>query len=209
MLVRRQVLADASGMQRIRGALVDDVARGRLLKRPPVGARCWLGFSPDVVSRRPYPRLGELWRMVTRSAYYQLRYSPLLLAGTIVGLLWLYLLPPVAALAGLIGAAAGGGSPAWWCAGAGLAGWLVMAATYLPVLRLYRLSPLRAASLPLIALVYAVMTLDSARQHQGGRGGAWKGRVASPAGTAGPAATAHAAGTAHAAATAAAPVTAP
>src|SRR5260370_11603870 len=122
MLVRRQVLADASGMQRIRGALVDDVARGRLLKRPPVGARCWLGFSTDVVSRRPYPRLGELWRMVTRSAYYQLRYSPLLLAGTIVGLLWLYLLPPVAALTGLIGAAAGGGSPAWWCAGAGPAG---------------------------------------------------------------------------------------
>ena len=178
MLVRRQVLADAGGMRRIRGALIDDVALGRLLKCSPARGRCWLGFGTGVVSLRPYPRLAELWHMVTRSAYYQLRYSPVLLACTIAGLLWLYLAPPVAALAGLVGAAAGGGSAAWWCAAAGLAGWLVMAVTYLPMLRLYRLSPLRAVGLPLIALVYAAMTLDSARQHRAGRGGAWKGRVA-------------------------------
>jgi hopene-associated glycosyltransferase HpnB len=178
MLVRRQVLAQAGGLPRIRGALIDDVALGHLLKRSPVRGRCWLGFGTGVVSRRPYPRLAELWQMVARSAYYQLRYSPVLLAGTIAGMLWLYLAPPVAAMAGLAGAAAGGGSPAWWCAAAGLAGWLIMAATYLPVLRLYRLSPLRAVGLPLIALGYAAMTFDSARQHWAGRGGTWKGRPA-------------------------------
>jgi hypothetical protein len=123
--------------------------------------------------------------MVARSAYTQLRYSPVLLAGTVAGLVWLYLLPPVATLGGLAGAAAGGhpGGPAgwWWCAGAGLAGWALMTLSYLPVLRLYRLSPLRAPCLPVIALLYTAMTVDSARRHRRGRGGEWKGRAV-PAG---------------------------
>ncbi len=183
MLVRRQALAAAGGMRQISGALIDDVALGHLIKRSPGRGRCWLGFSTAVVSRRPYPRLAELWQMVTRSAYYQLRYSPALLGCTMVGLLWLYLIPPVAVFAGLTGMAAGGGPPALWCTVSGLAGWLIMAVTYLPVLRLYRLSPLRAMALPVVALMYAAMTLDSARQHRAGRGGAWKGRtVGGPAG---------------------------
>ena len=146
--------------------MIDDVALGNLIKRSPAYGRCWLGFSNAVVSRRPYPRLAELWQMVTRSAFYQLRYSPVLLAWTIAGLLWLYLIPPVAALSGLIGVAVVGGSPASWCAAAGLAG-SIMAVTYLPVLRLYQLSKIRAAALPLIALMYAAMTLDSARAAPG------------------------------------------
>jgi hopene-associated glycosyltransferase HpnB len=181
MLVRREALAAAGGLERIRGARIDDVALGRLLKRPPAGGRCWLGFTTDVLSRRPYPRLAGLWDMVARSAYTQLRYSPALLAATVVGLLWLYAVPPVAAIAGLIGLAAGGGAAgagaAGWCAAAGLAGWAIMAATYLPVLRLYRLSPLRAPILPMVALLYAAMTVDSARRHHAGRGGEWKGRT--------------------------------
>jgi hopene-associated glycosyltransferase HpnB len=177
MLVRREVLAAAGGLERIRDARIDDVALGRLLKRAPAGARCWLGFTTDVLSRRPYPRLAGLWDMVARSAYTQLRYSPVLLAATVAGLLWLYAVPPVAAIAGLIGLAAGGGAAAGWCVAAGLAGWAIMAATYVPVLRLYRLSPLRAPGLPLIALLYAAMTVDSARRHHTGRGGEWKGRT--------------------------------
>jgi hopene-associated glycosyltransferase HpnB len=189
MLVCREVLAAAGGLGRIRDARIDDVALGRLLKQPPAGARCWLGFTTDVRSRRPYPRLAELWDMVARSAYTQLRYSPALLAATVAGLLWLYAVPPAGAIAGLIGlaagsggaaaagGAAGAGAAAGWCAAAGLAGWAIMAATYLPVLRLYRLSPLRAPALPLIALLYAGMTIDSARRHHAGRGGEWKGRT--------------------------------
>jgi hopene-associated glycosyltransferase HpnB len=177
MRVRREALAHAGGLERIRDARIDDVALGRLLKRPPSAARCWLGFTTDVRSRRPYPRLAGLWDMVARSAYTQLRYSPALLAVTVAGLAWLYLVPPAGALAGLIGLAAGGGPAAGWAAAAGLAGWAIMTATYLPVLRLYRLSPLRAPGLPLIALLYAAMTVDSARRHHAGRGGEWKGRT--------------------------------
>ncbi len=185
MLVRGAVLRGAGGLERIRGARIDDVALGRLLKTQP--ARCWLGLTTDVASLRPYPSLSGLWDMISRSAFTQLRYSLAALTGTAVGLLWLYLLPPAAALAGLTwlaadsgpggAGAAGSGAAAGWLAAAGLAGWALMTASYVPILRLYRLSPLRAPCLPLIALMYAAMTVDSARRYYAGRGSQWKGRM--------------------------------
>jgi hopene-associated glycosyltransferase HpnB len=176
MLVRRDVLDSAGGFAEIRGARIDDVALGRLLKRR-AGARTWLGLTTDVTSTRPYDQFSELWNMVARSAYTQLRYSPAMLAGTIAGLAWLYLLPPLAGIAGVAWLAIGGGAAAGWLAATGLAGWALMTVSFLPMLRLYRLSPLRALSLPFIALLYAGMTADSARRHHAGRGGEWKGRV--------------------------------
>lgn len=176
MLVRREVLAAAGGLAAISGARIDDVALGRLLKRG-ARAQAWLGLSTEITSTRPYDHLAELWDMVARSAYTQLRYSPATLAGTIAGLLWLYLLPPVAAVAGFASAALSGGAVAAGLGATGLAAWIMMAASYVPMLRLYRLSPLRGLSLPLIALLYAAMTADSARRHHAGRGGEWKGRV--------------------------------
>jgi hypothetical protein len=150
------------------------VALGRLLKRS--GARIWLGFTgdpPEVRSVRPYPHLADLWTMVTRSAYTQLRRSPVLLAGTLAGLGLLYIVPPIAALAGLARR-----SP--MPAAAGFGAWAAMAATQAPVLRLYGLSPLRGLILPAVATLYAAMTVDSARRHATGHGGAWKGRLAAP-----------------------------
>jgi hopene-associated glycosyltransferase HpnB len=179
MLVRGAVLEAAGGFGPIGSARIDDVALGRLLKRRP--ARCWLGLTTSVASLRPYPSLSGLWDMISRSAFTQLRYSLSLLAGTVVGLLWLYALPPAAALAGLAWLAAGGPgrgtAAAGWLTAAGLAGWALMTASYVPILRLYRLSPLRAPGLPLIALLYAAMTVDSARRYYAGRGGQWKGRT--------------------------------
>jgi hopene-associated glycosyltransferase HpnB len=177
MLVRRNALEASGGLERIRGARIDDVALGRLLKSPPDPVRCWLGLTTSVVSRRPYPSLDGLWDMIARSAYTQLRYSPAALAGTLAGLLWLYALPPAAAIGGLAWLAAGGSAVAAWLAAAGLAGWAIMAVSYVPMLRLYRLSPLRAPCLPLIAMLYAAMTADSARRYHLGRGGQWKGRT--------------------------------
>jgi hopene-associated glycosyltransferase HpnB len=179
MLVRADALAAAGGLAQISGARIDDVALGTLLKR--AGGRCWLGLTTDVTSLRPYDRLADIWDMVARSAYTQLHYSLALTAGTVLGLAWLYLLPPVAAVAGLVMLGAGAtAATAGWLAAAGLTGWLLMAGTYVPMLRLYRLSPLRAPSLPLIAAMYAAMTADSARRHHGGRGGEWKGRLIQP-----------------------------
>jgi hopene-associated glycosyltransferase HpnB len=177
MLVRREALDRSGGLAPIRGARIDDVALGQVIKAQR--GRCWLGLSTAVVSVRPYPRLADLWQMVARSAYIQLRYSPWLLAGTVAGLAFIYLLPPAGAITGLAALAAGTASPASAAsaAGAGLAGWALMSLTYLPMLRLYRLSPLRAPGLPLIALLYTAMTVDSARRHYAGRGAEWKGRT--------------------------------
>ena len=193
MLIRRSTLDAAGGLEPIRGALIDDVALGTLVKRTDPGHRSWLGLTTDVVSARPYPSLRTLWHMIARSAYVQLRHNPVLLAGTLVGLLLLYVVPPAGAIAGLIaiaGAAGAAGAPgAAGAAGAGpasivtavagLAGWALMTASFVPMLRFYRLSPARALALPLIALLYAAMTADSARRHYSGRAVSWRGRQAS------------------------------
>jgi hopene-associated glycosyltransferase HpnB len=172
MLVSRKALEAAGGLEPIRDARIDDVALGGLLKG--AGGRCWLGFTTEVSSLRRYDRVGEIWDMVARSAYTQLRYSPLLLAGTVLGMIVLYLLPVVATAIGLAQLASGG-SP--WLAVAGLASWAIMAGSYLPVLRLYRLSPAWALCLPLIGVLYTAMTVSSALRHRAGRGGEWKGRT--------------------------------
>jgi hopene-associated glycosyltransferase HpnB len=171
MLVRASALGDA-GVEPIKGALIDDVAMGRLIKSRR--QRTWLGLSSatDVASVRPYDTLASLWQMVARSAYTQLRYNPLLLAGTVVGLLFLYALPPAGTIVGL---ATGNVITAT----AAIVAWAIMSVTYLPMLTLYKVSRFRAPTLPLIALLYAAMTVDSARRHYAGRGGEWKGRTAS------------------------------
>ncbi len=152
----------------IRHAVIDDVALARAVKA--AGGHVWLGLADRVDSVRPYPGLHDLWRMVSRSAYAQLRHNPLLLLGTVAGLTLVYLVPPAAVLSGAVA----GSAPA---ALAGAAAWLVMTATYLPMLRYYRV-PLRLAPLlPFTAFLYLLMTVDSAVRHYRGRGAAWKGRT--------------------------------
>jgi hopene-associated glycosyltransferase HpnB len=176
MLARAETLAKAGGLAQIKGARIDDVAVGRLVKR--AGGRCWLGLTTDVVSIRRYERLTDVWDMVARSAFTQLGYSPAATAGCVLALAWLYLLAPAAVIAGLALLAVGASTTtAIWLATAGLAGWLLMTLSYAPILRFYRLSPLRAPSLPLVAGLYAAMTADSARRYLAGRGGEWKGRI--------------------------------
>jgi hopene-associated glycosyltransferase HpnB len=163
MLVRADVLRDAGGIDVIRGALIDDCALAKVLKaRGPI----WLGLTERVHSVRPYPALADIRRMVVRSAYAQLRYSPLLLMATLAGMVLTYVVPPFAAIFGSGAARI-----------IGIATWALMAASFQPTLRLYRLSPLWGIALPAIALQYMLFTLDSAYQYVRGRGGSWKGRV--------------------------------
>lgn len=167
-LVRRAALERAGGVAAIRGAVIDDVALARVLKRS--GARTFLGLADRVESIRPYPTLGSLWRMVSRSAYAQLRHSVLLLAGTVLGLAVVFLAPPVTTVVG-------GVTGSYPAAALGAAGWLLMAATYVPMLRYYRQPAVAALLLPFTATLYLAMTVDSAVQHYRGRGAAWKGRT--------------------------------
>lgn len=168
VLLRTGAAVRAGIPESIRQAVIDDVSLARAVQR--AGGRIWLGLAERVDSVRPYSSLTDLWRMVSRSAYAQLRHQPLLLAGTVAGLVLVYLVPPAALLAGL---AAGRPATAW----AGGLAWLLMAGTYLPMLRYYRQPAVLAPLLPLTALLYLLMTVDSAVQHYRGRGAAWKGRT--------------------------------
>ncbi len=168
VLIRRAAAERARLPESIRQAVIDDVALARAVKGG--GGRVWLGLAHRVQSVRPYPRLAQLWRMVSRSAYAQLRHSPALLAATLLGLALVYAVPPAAAVAGAVT-----GHP-WSCA-AGAAAWAVMTGTYLPMLRHYRQPLWLAPLLPFTAVLYAAMTADSAVQHYRGRGAAWKGRT--------------------------------
>lgn len=168
VLLRAETAERARIPDAIRHAVIDDVALARAVKAG--GGHIWLGLADRVDSVRPYPRLHDLWRMVSRSAYAQLRHNPLLLLGTVAGLVLVYLVPPAAVLAG----AAGGGAAA---TAAGAAAWLVMTVTYVPMLRYYRQPLWLAPLLPCTAFLYLLMTVDSAVQHYRGRGAAWKGRT--------------------------------
>ncbi|MBL7488455.1 glycosyltransferase [Frankia sp. AgB1.9] len=167
-LVRREVLRDAGGLAAVRDAVVDDVAIARLVKN--AGGRTWLGLADRADSVRPYPALADLWNMVTRSAFTRLRHSGALLAGTAIGMLLLFVVPVAATVTGL---AVG----AWPLAALGGAGWLLLAGTYLPMIRYYRQPPPVALLLPMTALLYLGMTFDSVRRRRAGRGVTWKGRI--------------------------------
>lgn len=165
MLARREALARIGGFEAIRGELIDDCSLAAQIKQ---GGSIRLDLADDSVSLRPYDDWSSLWNMIARSAYTQLHYSPLMLAGATIGMILTYLVPPVLALAG--------GASLWpaWLA------WILMAASYRPMLREYRQPAWLAPLLPLTALFYLGATLDSARRYWLKRGGQWKGRSQAP-----------------------------
>lgn len=168
MLIRREMLERIGGIESIRSALIDDCALAKRVKA--AGGRIWLGTSPLAIrSVREYGRARDIRAMISRSAFAQLQHSTLLLIGTIVGMLAIYVAPVAALLLGgrltkLLGAAS----------------WLLGAAIFLPTVREYRVSRWFALGLPGIALFYLAATLESALRYWAGRGGEWKGRVQDP-----------------------------
>jgi len=178
VLLRRDALVRAGGFEGVKGALIDDCALARAIKTLPPAADAagdlwggiWLGLATESRSIRPYRGLGEIWRMVARNAYTQLRHSPLLLLGTVIAMTLTFLAPPLLALtAGLHDNFVA----AFLAAGA----WAMMAVSAVPTLSLYRQPAWMAALMPLAAAFYCAMTLDSALRHWRGAGGAWKDRV--------------------------------
>ena len=163
VLIETSVLARIGGFEAIRGALIDDCALARAVKE--AGHRTWTGVSRGAESHRTYPTLGAVWRMVARTAYTQLRYSPVLLLVCTL-LMALMFWAPIAGLAGPLTAQIAGG--------VGLVG---MALCYLPTVRYYRLFSAWALTMPLIGTLFLAMTWHSALRDWGGRRSEWKGRV--------------------------------
>jgi hopene-associated glycosyltransferase HpnB len=163
MLLRGGTLQRIGGVDAIRHEIIDDCALARRVKT--VG-RVWLGIAEDTRSIRPYGSWRPLWEMISRCAFAQLNYSTTVLVGLMAGMAITYLAPPLLVLLS--------GQPLAMVLG-GVA-WLAMAASFLPILKLYRCPPLLALLLPAIAAFYMAATLGSAVQFWRGRGGAWKGR---------------------------------
>ena len=164
MLVRSEALERAGGLEATRDALIDDCSLARLLKRH--GGRLWIGLTDQSQSLRRYETFSDIERMVSRTAFNQLKHSSLLLLCTIAGMVITYLAPPLLLLCGsrqafFIGAAA----------------WAAMTVTYSTMVRYYRLNPAWALAMPLAALFYLGATMHSAVKYWNGSGGDWKGRV--------------------------------
>jgi hopene-associated glycosyltransferase HpnB len=163
VLVRRDLMERIGGMEAIRDAVIDDVAFGRACKR--AGGRLWLGYDAGVDSTRGYDDLDGIWNMVARSAYTQLHYNPLLLAGCVAGLGFIFFVPVLAALF------AGGAARAL-----GLIAYAAMVRTYMPMNVFLGAGRRWAFALPVAAALYTAMTVSSGWRHHFGHGAAWKGR---------------------------------
>lgn len=180
VLVRREALEAAGGVASIREAVIDDVS---LAKRvAAAGGRPWLGLDPGIVSVRPYRGLKELWRMVSRSAFVQLRNRWDLLLAVLAGLAVFVVAPPfLAAAAGWkLWAGASDVTSAASVAralAAALGAWVVEAAALRPAVRHHQVSGLWAWTLPFASILYGLMTASSAWNHLRGRGVRWKGRA--------------------------------
>lgn len=173
MLVNREALAAAGGVEAIRDRLIDDCALAERLKHAGAGAprRIWIGLASDeVVSLRDNRDLSSIWSMVARTAFAQLGHSWLMLAATVAGMAVVYLAPPLIALAYPLHGNELSGVTA-------LAAWLLMATTYRPTLRLYGAPRSLTFALPAAAFLYVLMTVSSALRHIRGGGGLWKGRT--------------------------------
>jgi len=173
ILIRRDRLEEIGSIPSLREALIDDCTLAQKIKglsTPDNPSKIWLGLTEKTKSLRPYDSLDTIWNMIARTAYTQLNYSPLLLLGTVLGMSLVYLAAPVILLLG------------FYLESRNLMimsslTWFLMAIAYLPTLKLYKLSSLWSLSLPIIALFYNLMTIDSALRHWRGQGGGWKGRV--------------------------------
>jgi hopene-associated glycosyltransferase HpnB len=164
ILLKRSALDRIGGLTAIRGEVIDDCALAKAVKSS--GGRVWMGLTRKSTSLRAYNTFGEIRDLIARTAYTQLRYSPLLLAGTLLGMLLTYAAPIVLLFAHDATARA-----------LGATAWLLMTLSFLPTVRFYRLSALWAPLLPLTALFYTYATWLSAFRYWMGKGGQWKGRA--------------------------------
>ena len=167
ILLRRSALKRIGGLAAIRGEVIDDCALAREVKNS--GGRIWMGLTRASISLRVYGSFGEIRDMIARTAFTQLSYSAIVLFATLAGMLLTYVAPIGVlfahdSIARILGAFA----------------WALMALTFLPTVRFYRLSPFWALLLPLAALFYSYATWVSAMRYWLGRSGEWKGRAQAP-----------------------------
>jgi hopene-associated glycosyltransferase HpnB len=169
ILLRREALARVGGLAAIRSEVIDDCALAKSVKGS--GGKVWMGLTRKSESLRAYGTFGEIRDLIARTAFTQLRYSALLLVGTLAGMFLTYVAPVVLLFAHDSTTRT-----------LGFVAWVLMTLSFLPTVRFYRLSVVWAPLLPLTAAFYAYATWLSAVRYWMGKGGLWKGRAQAPKG---------------------------
>ena len=164
ILVTTAALRELGGFAPLAGALIDDCTLAAALKKRGHGT--WIGLSRSVRSLRAYT-FADFWRMVSRTAFTQLRYSTGLLLGT-TGAMAVLFVAPVGALVA---------APTDLAAAAGAAALAAMALAYRHVVRFYGLPALWTLTLPVAAVLFLGMTWDSAIGYWRGVRARWKDRA--------------------------------
>ncbi|MCC0175970.1 glycosyltransferase [Waterburya agarophytonicola K14] len=168
ILISSQALEEIGGIAAIKDALIDDCSLAKAVKSKD--KNIWLGLTKTTISLRSYNHLKTIWDTISRTAFTQLNYSWLLLIGTLIGMCLVYLIAPIGLIISIQ-------RQNWLLMGMAITTWCLMAIAYTPTIKLYNLSILRVFSLPAIAFLYTLMTIDSAIKYYQGKGGAWKGRT--------------------------------
>jgi hopene-associated glycosyltransferase HpnB len=180
ILLASSALEHIGGFACIRDNIIDDVNLARQIKGR---------FSPiqlslsrhEVKSLRAYASLAVIWAMVRRTAFTELRYSWLRLAGTLVGLGLMFLFPLVGTIGGVSMLLAG--LAGWltltvpWVSLLTLASflaWGIMTMAYQPAVRFFGLPSVWVWTLPLAGILYGLMTLDSAVRYVTGMRIGWR-----------------------------------
>jgi hopene-associated glycosyltransferase HpnB len=163
VLLETGALDAIGGFASLRDAIIDDCTLARCVK--DAGFRTWIGLTRSVTSHRRYFGLGDIWRMVTRTAFTQLRYSWLALGLCTLLMIFCFLSPVVMVF-----------SPELSARTIALGAWLLMWLAYLPTLRFYRLPAPWGLLMPFIGLLFLTMTWDSARRYLRGERSVWRGR---------------------------------
>jgi hopene-associated glycosyltransferase HpnB len=163
VLIRREALQRIGGIETIKNSLIDDVALAKSVKK---SGAIFLGHSGLAASIRPYANFADIWQMIARTAFTQLRYSPALLALTLLGLTVVWLVPAAAIL-----------SMRGWPLACGLVAFGLSMISYMPTLARYGRNRLWALALPPIALFYMAATVGSAVNYWRGQGARWKSRA--------------------------------
>ena len=166
-------MENIGGIKAISQALIDDCSLAKAVKFQQKNKKkggIWLGLTKTTISIRAYDELKTIWDTISRTAFTQLNYSYLLLFVTVAGMIVVYVIPLISLINGVI-------ISDWLEASLGFITWTIMTIAYLPTIKLYKLSSIWAIFLPAIALLYTLMTINSAVKYWQGKGGNWKGRT--------------------------------
>ena len=163
ILIKRSALDSIGGFETLKNELIDDCALAQKIKNN--GGKTWIGLTHSAISLRHYKNLYAIWDMVARTAFIQLRYSIVLLFLCTLLMVITFLFPILALF-----------SPVIWSKVIAMTTLIIMFFTYLPTLKYYSLDYLWGFCLPMIGLMYLLMTWSSAYRHIFSSGSNWKDR---------------------------------